>query len=65
MYSDLEVIDNAIDGVIDFNKIDSPALKNIIKEFQEGYTPEMAYDRTHKDWADQGQCGCVMGCVLG
>ena len=49
---------------IDLDKIDSPALKKVLSDFNNPDMRQLMYDK-HSDWNKQGQCGCVMGCVLG
>jgi hypothetical protein len=49
---------------IDIEKIDSPALKRIITEFSNPDIVTKMYDK-HSDWGQQGQCGCVAGCLGG
>lgn len=49
---------------IDLEKIDSPALKKILKEFSDPEFITKMYDK-HSDWGQQGQCGCVAGCLGG
>gem|GEM_PF-1788442 len=49
---------------IDIERIDSPALQRILREFSDPEIVTKMYDK-HSDWGQQGQCGCVMGCLGG
>jgi len=49
---------------IDIDRIDSPALQRILREFSDPEIVTKMYDK-HSDWGQQGQCGCVMGCLAG
>lgn len=49
---------------IDIDRIDSPALQRILREFNDPEIVTKMYDK-HSDWGQQGQCGCVMGCLGG
>jgi len=49
---------------IDLEKLDSPALKKILREFNDPEIVTKMYDK-HSDWGQQGQCGCVAGCLGG
>jgi len=49
---------------IDLEKLDSPALKKILREFNDPEIVTKMYDK-HSDWGRQGQCGCVAGCLGG
>lgn len=44
--------------------IDAPTLRRMIGELANGDRATLVSCR-HKDWSQQGQCGCVMGCVGG
>ena len=46
------------------NEIKVPALRQIIKELAHGDQATIVSCR-HKDWSQQAQCGCVMGCLGG
>jgi len=41
-----------------------PALRQIIGELAAGDRATLVSCR-HKDWSQQGQCGCAMGCLGG
>jgi hypothetical protein len=60
----IELKENNLDVEIDINKVDSPALQRILKEFSDPEIVTKMYDK-HSDWGQQGQCGCVMGCLGG
>ena len=49
---------------IDIERIDSPALQRILREFSDPEIVTKMYDK-HSDWGQQGQCSCVMGCLGG
>lgn len=57
-------IENNFDDEIDIEKLDSPALKRILTEFSDPDIITKMYDK-HSDWGQQGQCGCVAGCLGG
>ena len=59
-----ELLERNLDINVDFDKIDSPALKRILKEFSDPEIITKLYDK-HSDWGQQGQCGCVLGCMGG
>ena len=44
--------------------IPNPALREIISALAQGDHATLVSCR-HKDWSQQAQCGCVMGCVGG
>jgi len=44
--------------------IESPALRKMIRELANGDRATLVSCR-HKDWSQQGQCGCAMGCLGG
>ena len=44
--------------------IKAPALRQMICELAGGDRATLVSCR-HKDWSQQGQCGCVMGCMGG
>jgi len=52
------------DERIDVEKIRSPALKKIVRDFNDPNIITKLYDK-HSDWREQGRCGCLAGCVLG
>lgn len=56
--------ENNLDVNIDINKVDSPALQRILQEFSDPDIVTKMYDK-HSDWGQQGQCGCVAGCLGG
>lgn len=41
-----------------------PALRDMIGKLAGGDRATLVSCR-HKDWSDQGRCGCLMGCVGG
>ena len=45
-------------------EIKVPALRNMIEKLACGDRATLVSCR-HSDWSDQGQCGCVMGCLGG
>ncbi len=45
-------------------RIQVPVIKNIIVNLATGDRAKLISCR-HSDWNDQGQCGCVMGCLGG
>lgn len=59
-----DLVENNLDVDIDISKIDSPALQRILSEFSDPEIIAKMYDK-HSDWGQQGQCGCVMGCLGG
>jgi hypothetical protein len=46
------------------NEIKAPALRQMIHELARGDQATIVSCR-HKDWSQQAQCGCVMGCLGG
>ena len=44
--------------------IKTPALRQIIGDLARGDRATLVACK-HKDWSQQGQCGCVMGCLGG
>ncbi len=60
----VDLLEINFDVNIDINKIDSPALQGILREFNDPEIVTKMYDK-HSDWGQQGQCGCVMGCLGG
>jgi hypothetical protein len=48
----------------DSTRIKSPALRRIVHELMNGDEAHLVSCR-HKDWSQQAQCGCVMGCLGG
>ena len=46
------------------SNIKVPVIKKIIGDLAEGDRAKLVSCR-HSDWSDQGQCGCVMGCLGG
>jgi hypothetical protein len=55
---------NNLEIEVDLERIDSPALKKILREFNDPDVVTKMYDK-HSDWGQQGQCGCVVGCLGG
>lgn len=60
----IELKESNLNVDIDIDRIDSPALQRILKEFSDPEIITKMYDK-HSDWGQQGQCGCVMGCLGG
>jgi hypothetical protein len=52
------------DKVIRPAAIKAPALRRMICELAGGDRATLVSCR-HKDWSQQGQCGCAMGCLGG
>lgn len=50
--------------IIEPTRIGSAALRGMIERLAAGDRATLVSCR-HKDWSDQGQCGCVMGCIGG
>jgi hypothetical protein len=50
--------------VIRSTDIKAPALRRMICSLAGGDRATLVSCR-HKDWSQQGQCGCVMGCLGG
>ena len=46
------------------NRIKTPALRKMVTDLARGDETTMVACR-HKDWSQQAQCGCVMGCLGG
>jgi hypothetical protein len=60
----IELKEPNLDIDIDIDRIDSPVLQRILREFSDPEIATKMYDK-HSDWGQQGQCGCVMGCLGG
>jgi hypothetical protein len=60
----IDIIDSNFEVNFDIDKIDSPALQRILHEFSDPDIVSKMYDK-HSDWGQQGQCGCVVGCLGG
>jgi hypothetical protein len=50
------------DIVVTPSAINPPALRAILVEMARGNEATVASCR-HKDWSEQAQCGCVLGCI--
>ena len=48
--------------VVEPDKIRSPALRQLVSSMARQDEVTLASCR-HKDWSQQGQCGCIMGCL--